>query len=59
MDSVDVTAHAEIQALRTAFVQLKSRELTGCTLYTSAEPCVMYAIGLARVSVVASGQSSC
>jgi tRNA(adenine34) deaminase len=53
----DVTAHAEIQALRTAFVQLKSRELTGCTLYTSVEPCVMcaYAIRLAGVSVVVSG----
>jgi tRNA(adenine34) deaminase len=25
----DVTAHAEIQALRTAFVQLKTRDLTG------------------------------
>ena len=53
----DVTAHAEIQALRTAFVQLKSRDLTGCTLYTSVEPCVMcaYAIRLARVSIVVSG----
>jgi tRNA(adenine34) deaminase len=53
----DVTAHAEIQALRAAFVRLDSRDLTGCTLYTSVEPCVMcaYAIRLARVSVVVSG----
>jgi tRNA(adenine34) deaminase len=53
----DVTAHAEIQALRSAFVQTRSRDLTGCTLYTSVEPCVMcaYAIRLARVSVVVSG----
>jgi tRNA(adenine34) deaminase len=53
----DVTAHAEIQALRSAFVQSASRDLTGCTLYTSVDPCVMcaYAIRLARVSVVVSG----
>jgi tRNA(adenine34) deaminase len=53
----DVTAHAEIQALRAAFVHLKSCDLTGCTLYTSVEPCVMcaYAIRLARVSIVVSG----
>jgi len=56
----DVTAHAEIQALRAAFARLNSRDLTGCTLYTSVEPCVMcaYAIRLARVSVVVSGARS-
>jgi tRNA(adenine34) deaminase len=56
----DVTAHAEIQALRSAFVQLVSRDLTGYTLYTSVEPCVMcaYAIRLARVSAVVSGARS-
>jgi tRNA(adenine34) deaminase len=53
----DVTAHAEIQALRAAFARLDSLDLTGCTLYTSVEPCVMcaYAIRLARVSAVVSG----
>src|SRR5581483_1190732 len=53
----DVTAHAEIQALRAAFVQLGSYDLTRCTLYTSVEPCIMcaYATRLARVSVVVSG----
>jgi len=56
----DVTAHAEIRALRAVFVQLESRNLTGCALYTSVEPCVMcaYAIRLARVSVVVSGARS-
>ena len=56
----DVTAHAEIQALRGAFARRDSRDLTGCTLYTSVEPCVMcaYAIRLARVSVVVSGARS-
>lgn len=53
----DATAHAEMEALRAAFVQRGSRDLTGCTLYTSVEPCIMcaYAIRLARISVVVSG----
>ena len=53
----DATAHAEMEALRTAFVRRRSRDLSGCTLYTSVEPCVMcaYAIRLARISVVVCG----
>jgi tRNA(adenine34) deaminase len=53
----DATAHAEMEALRTAFGRRRSRDLTGCTLYTSVEPCIMcaYAIRLARISVVVSG----
>ena len=53
----DATAHAEMEALRTAFVRRRSRDLTACTLYTSVEPCVMcaYAIRLARISVVVCG----
>ena len=35
----DATAHAEMEALRTAFQRRRSRDLTGCTLYTSTEPC--------------------
>lgn len=56
----DATAHAEMEALRTAFARRQSRDLTGCTLYTSVEPCIMcaYAIRLARVSVVVSGARS-
>lgn len=56
----DVTAHAEIEALRTAFVARGSRDLTGCTLYTSVEPCVMcaYAIRLARIGLVVAGARS-
>jgi tRNA(adenine34) deaminase len=46
-----------MEALRTAFARRRSRDLTGCTLYTSVEPCVMcaYAIRLARISVVVCG----
>src|SRR4029079_19838864 len=53
----DATAHAEIEALRTAFARRRSRDLTGCTLYTSVEPCIMcaYAIRLARLSAVVCG----
>ena len=53
----DPTAHAEIEALRAACARRGSRDLTGCTLYTSVEPCIMcaYAIRLARISVVVSG----
>ena len=53
----DATAHAEMEALRAAFARRRSRDLTGCTLYTSVEPCIMcaYAIRLARISVVVCG----
>ena len=37
----DPTAHAEITAIREACRQLKDFQLTGCTLYSSCEPCPM------------------
>lgn len=37
----DPTAHAEITAIRAACRRLKNFQLTGCDLYTSAEPCPM------------------
>jgi tRNA(adenine34) deaminase len=53
----DATAHAEMEALRAACARRRSPDLTGCTLYTSVEPCIMcaYAIRLARISVVVCG----
>jgi tRNA(adenine34) deaminase len=56
----DVTAHAEIEAIREAVQRVGSLDLTGSTLYTSVEPCVMcaYAIRLARVSTVVTGTGS-
>ncbi|MEG2178829.1 MAG: nucleoside deaminase [Bacteroidales bacterium] len=37
----DPTAHAEVRAIRTAGEKLGTHDLTGCTLYTSCEPCPM------------------
>ncbi len=37
----DPTAHAEIVAIRDACARLGQFHLTGCTLYTSCEPCPM------------------
>ena len=39
--SGDPTAHAEISAIRSACATLGHFHLTGCTLYTSSEPCPM------------------
>jgi tRNA(adenine34) deaminase len=48
----DPTAHAEILALRIAAKKIGNYRLTGCTLYTTIEPCVMCAGALvnARIS---------
>jgi guanine deaminase len=37
----DPTAHAEIVAIRDACRHLGEYQLTGCTIYTSCEPCPM------------------
>lgn len=37
----DVTAHAEILSLREACANLKSKNLKGCTVYCTCEPCLM------------------
>lgn len=37
----DPTAHAEVQAIRDACINLKTHQLDGCVLYTSCEPCPM------------------
>ncbi len=39
--SNDPTAHAEVVAIRDACQQLQTYQLSGCTLYTSCEPCPM------------------
>jgi guanine deaminase len=37
----DPTSHAEINAIRMAARKLKSYDLSGCTLYSTTEPCPM------------------
>ena len=39
----DVTAHAEMQALTSAFHHLGAKYLNDCVLYVTLEPCVMCA----------------
>ncbi|WP_296321210.1 nucleoside deaminase [Treponema sp. UBA3813] len=37
----DPTCHGEMEAIRDACKNLKSHDLSGCELYTTAEPCPM------------------
>ena len=39
--SCDPTAHAEVSAIRAACAKLGEFKLTGCTVYSSCEPCPM------------------
>jgi guanine deaminase len=39
--TTDITAHAEIVAIRSACRQLKSIDLSECTIYSTCEPCPM------------------
>ncbi len=50
----DPTAHAEIEAIRSACAKIKNFNLTGCEIYSSCEPCPMCfsAILWARISRV-------
>ena len=41
LKSKDATAHAEVNAIREASKVLNTHDLSGCILYTSAEPCPM------------------
>ena len=41
IESIDPTAHAEINAIRQASKILNTNDLSDCTLYTSTEPCPM------------------
>lgn len=41
LKSKDATAHAEINAIREASKKLNTYDLSGCILYTSAQPCPM------------------
>lgn len=53
----DPTAHAELLAIRRAAMKIRNERLTGCTLYSTLEPCHMCAgaIVLARLDRVVFG----
>ncbi len=55
--STDITAHAEIHALRKACQKLKTIDLSGCVIYSTCEPCPMCfaACHWARISKVVYG----
>jgi guanine deaminase len=40
-ESTDITAHAEIQAIREACRALQMIDLSGCVIYSTCEPCPM------------------
>ncbi len=41
MLTTDITAHAEIQAIRAACLALGEIDLSGCSIYATCEPCPM------------------
>ena len=50
----DPTAHGEVMAIRDACARLGTFQLTGCTIYSSSEPCPMCAAAIywARPSAI-------
>lgn len=57
--NTDITAHAEITAIRAACKALKKIDLSGCTIYSTCEPCPMCfsACHWARISRIVFGCS--
>jgi tRNA(adenine34) deaminase len=55
--TLDVTAHAEVEAVRAACRALGTSDLSGCVLYTTTEPCLLcsYAIRETRIARVVIG----
>lgn len=56
-ENTDITAHGEIQAIRTACKKVNSVNLSGCTIYSTCEPCPMCftAIHWARIDTIICG----
>jgi len=49
--NIDVTAHAEILAIKKASKKLKNWRLNGCSLYVTLEPCAMCASAIAQARI--------
>lgn len=41
LETTDITAHAEVMAIRAACRKLQAIHLRGCTIYSTCEPCPM------------------
>ncbi len=56
-EGVDITAHAEISAIREACKKLNTVDLSGCVIYSTCEPCPMCfsACHWARISKIVYG----
>lgn len=54
---LDITFHAEIEAIRRATARLGSQDLSGSILYTTHEPCIMcaYVIRHTKIQTVVMG----
>lgn len=59
--TTDITAHAEIHAIREACRKLGTIDLSGCVIYSTCEPCPMCfsACHWARISKIVYGASIC
>lgn len=57
---MDVSAHAELIAIRDACLALRTFDLSGCVLYTTAEPCFMcsYAVRQTRIGRLVIGRGT-
>ena len=55
--TLDPSAHAEVEAIRQACQLLETLDLSGCSLYSTVEPCVLcgYAIRRAGIAHVVYG----
>jgi len=49
--ALDIAGHAEVLAIRLACEVLGSLDLTDCSLYTSAEPCVMCGFAIRQTGI--------
>jgi guanine deaminase len=47
----DVTAHAELSAIRKFSQKTKTGNLSGCTLYATGEPCLMCCAAIAGANI--------
>ena len=58
--NLDITFHAEIEAIRKASQFLQSQDLSECILYTTHEPCIMcsYMIRHTKIKTIVSAIST-